>query len=1175
MQTKQPKQMLASSSKDKLLEHKSVRKSGNVETTPTDSFYIYQQEAWASLEYKVALRQHGIDHCSENPNYYTPKVHKIQRQPKREKEKKGGMKKKKKGKSRRPKAKFDSTLGYPGEGPGDEDDIELMDFKQEKDGKEDYYTDDEFYSKLFAMDVDSSEVKHSPKPQGNSGKRRNNPPQAPKVCNHCKLPDHLVADCPTYPCNICKEPGHRPAHCKKRPVKKDKKQWKKKPQVQRGEGKSLSDLSGVSSEVALSRLPSQQQVPNSVVLPPLVVNDDNSPVVLNPIVLSLDMPILTRSPALVTSTPSVSRVIPPLPSTPHPPVPVRGGGQAQPLQPPLNPVPQVAPAGNPQPVPAPVRMRRPNPGPPAGPPHRPQPGPPPPPPPQPPAQVALPVNDGDELAAIERDLRSKCQTSMLTKDLSSKDDMDVVKRQLCSVARLADIHEYTHEHVDSLILRIYKEEHLNVMRSRLATSKEMISHSETYDIRRHVHHMRKGGSTIDLDRVEIENSPISAIKLFEAGEPYTVYSGWLAWIVQWSYILSVLVLIPMFEEWSKEQFEKSSILNEHYGWTLSVQVHYLLLFYTLLLAVLESRYSGYRILAVFWRVLAHYLLAFVPYEFAVPCHVTWNMVAWQAGCTNVMLSIGWHDLRDDHTIIRADVCCADHRVKQVEVQDDFDMDQGDGDGEKELCKPSFGSRTLWGIYGFIPRVYRACIHNEAISLCGRVGKKLAMHGSDALSDSVRRRWRAAATRVTPLLTRLIRRTRRMPFHTWVTGFVPRRREQLVRLYNLGFDKYPRTASGFVKREIAISSADDCIESEPIKDPRWIQGCPLELSIEAGPSLRPFAKAVRQGLRPRKFDKMEIQEGRQIIYTCGLSNESIGDQFAKASKCIESMCGPGEKVVYLEDDQSRFDLHITRGAFGFLSGIYRHFLPRRVVSALRRMISRGRSVFGTKYRVPFTMQSGWPDTSVGDTLVNACMKYSIQGVGRKWISIICGDDSVTITTNREIEAMGGSAGIIASYAEFGMEVEVNITQDPLNVGFCSGRFMPVHETYILVPKVGRILAKLCSDQVDRSPSNQVAWLRGIQATLAHYGQHDPLCCALANMLLRECGEGKIIADIWTEYRHRYDGSVSSDRKGVNYYYAHHYDFSVSDIASVAKCIEGSKIGDLVRNTKLAHLVKCDC
>ncbi len=1162
---------------DQKFEHR----SGDASTLLADTSAGIRDAAWRDLEEKLANRKHDRDHCGESPDYHTPKPHTKHRQPKREKEKKGGNVKRKKGRSRRPKARFDSTLGFPGEGPGsDEQDVELQEFKQMKDNKEDPWAGEDLRP-FDAFDIDSSEVKQpeakvSPKqkPKSLGGmKRRVNPPRAPSVCNYCESPDHLVAQCPTYPCNICSGFGHRPQQCKKRPVITTKRTWKKKVKPVRSEGISLMSLAGVSSADALSQLPSQQQVQNSVVLQPLVVDSSNSPVVLNPITLSLDQPVVSRLP-------------PALPSTPHPAPPAQVINVVQPrvnqlaqqvAQPPI-PVPQVAPAGNPQPGGGGVVQRRNNqpapPGPPRGP--RPPPPPPPPPPPQPQPPAVVNVDDrGDVLAGIERDLRSKCQTSLLTKDLSCKDDMDVVKRQMCSVARLADIHEYTLEHVDSLVLRIFREEHANVTRSRLETSKKMMSTTETYSLRRHIYHLRKGGKIVDLDSIAVENSPISAIKLFESGEPYTVFTGLLAWLVHWSYISAVLILIPMFEEWSKERLEESSILNEHYGWLVTFQVHYLLLFYTLLLAVLESRYSDYRPLAVLWRVVAHYLLAFIPYTFAVPCHVTWNMVAWQAGCSNVMLSIGWQDLRDTHTRLRADVCCQDHRVKKVEVQDDFEMDQGDGDGERELCKPSFGSRTLWGIFGFIPMVYRSCIHNETVSLCGRVGKKLPMHISDALADSVRRRWRAASNTVIPLMTSLIRRTRRMSFKTWVTGFVPRRRDQLVRLNKLGFDKYSRTASGFVKREIAISCVDDCIEGEPIKDPRWIQGCPLELSIEAGPSLRPFAKAVRQGLRPKNFSKYDIADGRQIIYTCGLSNESIGDQFAKATRCIESLCGPGERVVFLEDDQSRFDLHITRGAFGFLSGIYRHFLPRRVVSALRRLISRGRSVFGTKYQVPFTMQSGWPDTSVGDTLVNACMKYSIQGVGRKWISIICGDDSVTITTDKEIETMGGSAGIIASYAEFGMEVEVNITRNPLDVGFCSGRFMPVGETYLLVPKVGRLLAKLCSDQVDRSPANQIAWLRGIQATLAHYGQHDPLCLALANMLHRECGVGKVIVDIWTEYRHRYDGTIAYDEKEVQHYYAHHYGFSVSDIAMVARIIEESSVGALVRNSKLIHLVKCDC
>jgi len=239
----------------------------------------------------------------------------------------------------------------------------------------------------------------------------------------------------------------------------------------------------------------------------------------------------------------------------------------------------------------------------------------------------------------------------------------------------------------------------------------------------------------------------------------------------------------------------------------------------------------------------------------------------------------------------------------------------------------------------------------------------------------------------------------------------------------------------------------------------------------------------------------------------MSANAIGDAYAKAIECIEREMDEDDSLVFIEDDQSRFDLHLLEGPFSLLHGVYRQFLPRKVAALLKRGKSRGVSCLGTKYSVDYTMQSGWPDTSCGDTLVNAAMKYHIHGVGNLWISIICGDDSVTVTTAKSLSSLGGEAGLLRQYADFGMEVEIKTSNHPLDVEFCSGRFFPHYGSYVLMPKTGKLLAKMCWDAVQRNPVHRVEWLRGVAQTLVTYGRVDPFLLTLGLMIRHRCGEGK--------------------------------------------------------------------
>jgi len=476
---------------------------------------------------------------------------------------------------------------------------------------------------------------------------------------------------------------------------------------------------------------------------------------------------------------------------------------------------------------------------------------------------------------------------------------------------------------------------------------------------------------------------------------------------------------------------------------------------------------------------------------------------------------------------------------------------------------------MWGIAGVDATVYRQCSCNEHASIIGRVGKALPQHSNPA---QILGAWRKLTKKVLPYFNRLRTVRQPVPIDEFVKTFPPNRREELLRNFKNMDECTDKTAKGFVKRE--IKPVLDYI----FKDPRWIQGCPIWMTRVCGPWLRKLAKAFRSAFTPRQegrgFNYKDVQDGRQFIYTCGLNTNTIGEYFGRAIHTMQGRCKAGDRVVIIEDDQSRFDMHITEGAFGFLTQFYRMKISKKsVVKALQRKISKGRGTRGTKYSVPYTMQSGWPDTSVGDTIVNAAMKYDIHGFGRDWITIGCGDDSVTVTLQSEIDILGGVGSIKDKYTGLGMEVVVELKVNPLDVGFCSGRFFPWRDSYVLMPKPGRLLSKIAWDMKDRNPRDQLAWTRGISQTLLHYGNIDPVLYALGSGLADSAGNGTIITE-YNPYKHQLGKHLPTDWNGVSLYYNHHYGMSIHEVVEVCSHLRTATIGDRSSNPYVRHLAELD-
>jgi hypothetical protein len=599
----------------------------------------------------------------------------------------------------------------------------------------------------------------------------------------------------------------------------------------------------------------------------------------------------------------------------------------------------------------------------------------------------------------------------------------------------------------------------------------------------------------------------------------------------------------------------------------------------LLLAQIEiDRYQpNRRLLNLAVRFAAHYLLLLMPLWEAWQLHALFNLLVYWFDPALLLKVDESRPLGFYHGVQTIpDVCCLTAGVKEKPTQEGFHVTWGPAE-----CVAKFGSKHHWFVKwpdSFIPyvgTVYRTCSCNERISLCGRVGQDTPVqHGVNkhiALLE-----WQLLTDDVLGHMQTLIQSVLvATPWRYWCGKFPPGKREMYNEFRSNCDDVTSTTASSFIKREVHLVE-NECYDE---KDPRMIQAPPPVKAAICGPWLHKLSKNFRRDVRPRKargkFVPASLLEGRQVVYTSGLSAESVGKAFAQAVSTIQSLCEPGENVIVFESDQSRFDLHLIEGPFRFLDAFYKGKIPERIRKLLQRDVVKGRTKLNTWYKILATMQSGESDTAVADSLINTAMYFYTFLTGGKWIVIICGDDSLCITTDAYLRNIGGVARIKRTYDDLGMEVECIVRYNVELAEFCSGRMYPVGLSYVLMPKIGKLVTKIGIDSVDRVGKNQLAWLRSIGKTLENFGLIDPICATLAKRILQYCGVGKML-DTSNPYKFNVEWKHESiDWPGVLRYYDLHYNMDRAAIEGVIAVLDRDFTpGTAYESAWLCEMVRID-
>lgn len=333
-------------------------------------------------------------------------------------------------------------------------------------------------------------------------------------------------------------------------------------------------------------------------------------------------------------------------------------------------------------------------------------------------------------------------------------------------------------------------------------------------------------------------------------------------------------------------------------------------------------------------------------------------------------------------------------------------------------------------------------------------------------------WREVGLILDELLpTRVVRS---VDFDLWNSRFpVSRQRNQkraldeFTNCPDIGKLRQECIRKAFIKREKLLKSTPLGVEDF---DPRVIQGVGDLANALLGPWMYSFGKHLAS----------TWSTSNKVTYASGLNAEGIG-QWMKLAEEQGYTC-------FLETDYSRYDASISVPALKEEYAVnVRMGAPKwsRLV-LVEQQVVHGRSSHGHTYLVKGTRCSGDPNTSPGNSTLNAgALAWALKKLGvDDYKVIVLGDDSVValrhpVNPEKFIELLG----------KLGFNAKTKFVDDPDLVEFCSGRFWRTAGDRVWGPKVGRTLAKVgFSVNAQHKPE---AWLKGVMQGMVQDCAHVPL------------------------------------------------------------------------------------
>nr|WRQ65249.1 polyprotein [Tolivirales sp.] len=233
-----------------------------------------------------------------------------------------------------------------------------------------------------------------------------------------------------------------------------------------------------------------------------------------------------------------------------------------------------------------------------------------------------------------------------------------------------------------------------------------------------------------------------------------------------------------------------------------------------------------------------------------------------------------------------------------------------------------------------------------------------------------------------------------------------------------------------------------------KAPRLIQGCSEEMAAILGPWMLAVQEHVCAWFK--KQDK--------TLFAAGWSTLEVA-QFLDFQRY----------TTILENDVSAWDTSLREPHLAVECSFFLRFHPPRAVSQILHATyswTRGCTSRGIQYALTNQYRamrfSGDFQTAMGNSILNIlihcrgfCVIYgrTAEQIVDLIHMIAMGDDNVTSSK------LPPRDGFVQFFADFGMKTDVTWRRNPESAQFCSMRFMPCEEGWNLVPKTGKLLAKI--------------------------------------------------------------------------------------------------------------------
>jgi hypothetical protein len=283
---------------------------------------------------------------------------------------------------------------------------------------------------------------------------------------------------------------------------------------------------------------------------------------------------------------------------------------------------------------------------------------------------------------------------------------------------------------------------------------------------------------------------------------------------------------------------------------------------------------------------------------------------------------------------------------------------------------------------------------------------------------------------------------------------------------------------FIKTEVVppkLSEPDQGVK------PRMVQA-PTELARTIlGPWMVAFSHKYQKATR-----------STSLLYTSGCTAEKLGEYY---DQWLEQL---GDVVAY-NSDFSTYDATLGLDALAVENAMYDYFgLPADAHRVLASQVSSPCvTALGVKWRMLGGRKSGDPNTSVGNSLLNAIVHTRMFELLKipltDYRGFIMGDDFMALI-KRQYEQVLNNFDFKKFYTSFGLKSEQVIGKNAMYARFCSGRFWPVETVkhgavglgHVLGPMIGRTLVKL---GFSYAKTDDATWRYGLSQSLKS-GYHVP-------------------------------------------------------------------------------------